>query len=89
MPSVQQILKLDPGDEVKVGIINGAMGQASVAQTSPEVVLECQHWVQPLPTAQVYLVLAMPRPKVCLNICTATCMMLNVHQVSLARTTFH
>ena len=71
----QQILKLEPGDEVKVGIINGAVGQARVAQTSPEVILKCQQWVQPLPTTQLYLVLAMPRPKVCvIETCTATCM---------------
>lgn len=77
-----------PGDKVKIGIINGAIGQARIAQTSPIVVLECQHWVQPLPTAQVYLVLAMPRPKVCLiDMCTATCIMPNMRPGKGVKTT--
>ncbi|KAL3147324.1 hypothetical protein ABBQ32_002807 [Trebouxia sp. C0010 RCD-2024] len=61
---ILQILKLQPGDQVKIGIINGAMGQARVAQISPALILECHHWVAPLPTIQLYLLLAMPRPKV-------------------------
>ena len=60
-----QVLKLQPQDQVKVGIVNGPFGQATVLHTHPDVVLQCHLW-QTLPApGQLYLVLAMPRPKVC------------------------
>ncbi|KAL0020301.1 hypothetical protein WJX77_004049 [Trebouxia sp. C0004] len=59
-----QVLKLQPQDQVKVGIVNGPLGQATVLHTHPNIVLECHLW-QPTPIlGQLYLVLAMPRPKV-------------------------
>ncbi|KAL0050614.1 hypothetical protein WJX82_003523 [Trebouxia sp. C0006] len=59
-----QVLKLQPQDQVKVGIVNGPFGQATVLHTQPEIVLQCQHWQNPPKLDQLYLVLAMPRPKV-------------------------
>lgn len=60
-----QVLKLQPQDQVKVGIVNGPFGQATVLHTQPDIVLQCQLWQNPPKLDQLYLVLAMPRPKVC------------------------
>ncbi len=60
-----QVLKMQPRDQVKVGIVNGPFGQATVLHTHPDVVLECHLWQSPPTLGQLYLVLAMPRPKVC------------------------
>ena len=59
-----QTLKLKPEDDIKIGIINGALGQAKVVQISPQIILDCQHWHKSQSSVQLYLVLAMPRPKV-------------------------
>ena len=60
-----QVLKLQPQDQVKVGIVNGPFGQATVLHTHPDIVLQCHLWQPPPTLGQLYLVLAMPRPKVC------------------------
>ena len=60
-----QVLKLQPQDQVRVGIINGPFGQATVLHTQPDVALQCHLWQNPPTLGQLYLVLAMPRPKVC------------------------
>lgn len=64
--STMQVLKLQPQDQVKVGIVNGPFGQATVLHTHPDIVLQCQHWQPPPTLGQLYLILAMPRPKVCM-----------------------
>lgn len=60
-----QVLKMQPQDQVKVGIVNGPFGQATVLHTHPDVVLQCHLWQTPPTLGQLFLVLAMPRPKVC------------------------
>ncbi|KAL0033224.1 hypothetical protein WJX79_010422 [Trebouxia sp. C0005] len=59
-----QVLKLQPRDQVKIGIVNGPFGQATVLHTHPDIVLQCLLWQPPSTPGQLYLVLAMPRPKV-------------------------
>lgn len=59
-----QVLKMQPQDQVKVGIVNGPFGQATVLHTHPDVVLQCHLWQTPPTLGQLFLVLAMPRPKV-------------------------
>lgn len=61
---VLQVLKVQPGNQVKLGIINGKASTAQVLQTTPEVLLKCQDWQQPPTLQELHLILAMPRPKV-------------------------
>ena len=62
--AVLQVLKVQLGSKVKVGIVNGQAGIATVLQPGGDLVLECSQWQQMPSMPQIHLVLAMPRPKV-------------------------
>jgi len=59
-----QVHKIEVGDSVRVGIINGLMGEAEVLQVfSDRVTLKPECLSRPPPPLPLVLVLAMPRPK--------------------------
>lgn len=61
-----RVLKKGPGDTVRIGRLNGAIGEGTVlpASSSTVVSLQC-HWTHPAtPRSGVHLLLACPRPKV-------------------------
>lgn len=62
-----KILKLQPGEELRVGALNGLVGRAqvlSIEQQPTRVLLETQLDTPPPPKAKTELLLALPRPKV-------------------------
>jgi 16S rRNA (uracil1498-N3)-methyltransferase len=60
-----RVLKVAPGDEVRIGIINGRRGTGTVVSTSEHSVqLQCALEEAIPPTPRVDLLLALPRPKV-------------------------
>lgn len=62
---MRRILKVHPGDTVKIGIINGPRGQARVVSTTADsVILETILDSDPPAVPPVDLLLALPRPKV-------------------------
>jgi RsmE family RNA methyltransferase len=60
---VRQVLAVHVGDRVRVGLLNGPAGLATVTSVDPAVALECE-WQAPPPRPRVDLLLALPRPKV-------------------------
>lgn len=61
---LRKVLHVVPGQSVRVGIVDGALGTGVVEQVSAErVVLACT-WGEPPPRPRVDLLLALPRPKV-------------------------
>lgn len=63
---IQNVLKLDVGDDVRVGSINGKMGLARVLEMAPQfsVTLEVQVLdTEPPKKSPVELILGLPRPK--------------------------
>ncbi len=62
---VLQVLKSRPGDDVRIGVIDGLRGVGRVTGYAPgEVQLSCTLDTPPLPSTQTTLLLALPRPKV-------------------------
>jgi RsmE family RNA methyltransferase len=62
---VREVLRVEPGDRVVVGAVNGAVGEGSVLSTGPEeVLLAVRLEAEPPPPPGIDLLLAMPRPKV-------------------------
>lgn len=60
-----EVLRVAPGDTVRVGIVGGGIGRARVVAAAPgRVVLETPPFDQPSPRPWFDIVLAMPRPKV-------------------------
>jgi 16S rRNA (uracil1498-N3)-methyltransferase len=58
------VLRVSHGQEIRVGVVDGAMGTARVARIEPgRVELECTLGAAP-PAPDVDLLLALPRPKV-------------------------
>ncbi|MGD9663378.1 MAG: 16S rRNA (uracil(1498)-N(3))-methyltransferase [Porticoccaceae bacterium] len=61
---LQNIVKVTPGDSIRVGEINGKMGAATVISCSPEhTLLNVELSVEPPPPIDLKLILALPRPK--------------------------
>lgn len=62
---VRKILKAAPGDRLRVGMLNGTLGWATIRElTRARLVLELDELVEdPPPPLDVELVLALPRPK--------------------------
>lgn len=61
---LREVLKVTPGDAVRVGVLDGPLGTATVESTRSDVVrLRCDLGVLP-PLPRVDLLLALPRPKV-------------------------
>lgn len=60
-----RILKSEEGHSVRIGLLNGALGQGLVEQvTTKTVQLHCQFTDAPTPVPTVDLILALPRPRV-------------------------
>lgn len=63
---LRQVLKVDVGDDIRVGVINGKMGSAKIASIQSECIELHQVSLTepPPPKLALTLVLALPRPKV-------------------------
>jgi RsmE family RNA methyltransferase len=62
---VREVLRAEPGRELRVGLWEGSFGRGRVAEaTSDAVLLDCEFDAEPPPRPLVDLVLAVPRPKV-------------------------
>ena len=61
---VREVLKAAPGEEIRVGIIDGPAGTATVLEDSKQLYLRCALSNEIPPIPRVDLLLAMPRPKV-------------------------
>lgn len=62
---IRKVLKAEPGKVLRVGLMNGALGQGTVlAVDKHEVCLQCVLGEQAPPKPRIDLLLAMPRPKV-------------------------
>lgn len=61
---VRTVLKLAPGDSLRVGVVGGQLGEAKVVSIDERaLVLRCALSEAPPPRANVSLILAIPRPK--------------------------
>jgi RsmE family RNA methyltransferase len=62
---VCDVLKSQPGDTLRIGMLNGNRGTALVNKCTPQhVTIQCQLDQAPLPRTGLSLLLALPRPKV-------------------------
>jgi RsmE family RNA methyltransferase len=62
---IRKILRAEPGDRLRVGLLNGPRGIGTVRSVSERAVeLECVFELEPPPRPCVDLLLALPRPKV-------------------------
>ena len=61
---VREVLKAAPGEEIRVGVVDGAMGTATILEDAKQLRLQCVLTGQVPPAPRVDLLLAMPRPKV-------------------------
>ena len=60
-----KVLRAEPGKHLRVGLIDGPFGNATVLEVSPEqVLLDCSFESSPPLRPKIDLLLAMPRPKV-------------------------
>lgn len=62
-----RVLKVDPGDRVRAGVRDGALGTALVLDVTHDSVRVRCFFDEPAPPADDVLLLAMPRPKVLLR----------------------
>ena len=60
----RDILRVVPGQELRVGMLDGPRGLGRVLQVEDALELECTFEPQPPPVPDVDLLLALPRPKV-------------------------
>ena len=61
---VRDVLRAGPGDAVRVGILEGPLGRASILEIRPDLVrLQCALERHPPPRPSVDLIMALPRPK--------------------------
>ncbi len=61
---VREVLKTEPGEEIRVGVVDGPTGTATVVEDGKELRLRCALSGGIPPISRVDLLLAMPRPKV-------------------------
>ncbi len=61
---VREVLRSEPGAILRVGLIDGPMGTATVLENAPRLKLNCELNEAIPPRPRVDLLLAMPRPKV-------------------------
>ena len=62
---LREVLKVTPGQSVRVGLIDGPLGSATVTNVGGrDVTLRCRFEAAPPPPPRVDLLLAVPRPKV-------------------------
>lgn len=60
----RDVLRVLPGQELRVGVLDGPLGIGRVALIGDSLELECTFEAQPPPAPDVDLLLALPRPKV-------------------------
>ena len=61
---VREVLQAAPGEEIRVGVVDGPMGVATVLEDSKQLHLSCTFSNEIPSIPRVDLLLAMPRPKV-------------------------
>ena len=61
---VREVLRASPGEEIRVGVVDGPLGTATVVEDSRELRLRCALGAVIPPVPRVDLLLALPRPKV-------------------------
>jgi 16S rRNA (uracil1498-N3)-methyltransferase len=61
---VREVLKAQSGEEIRVGVVDGPLGTATVIEDGKEIRLKCALSNEIPPRPRVDLLLAMPRPKV-------------------------
>ena len=61
---VREVLQAAPGEEIRVGVVDGPLGTATVREDSKQLHLDCTFSSGIPPVPRVDLLLAMPRPKV-------------------------
>ncbi len=61
---VREVLKAAEGEEIRVGVVDGAMGAATILEDAKHLRLQCRLDGGVPPVPRVDLLLAMPRPKV-------------------------
>jgi len=79
---IRRVIQPDVGDTLRVGVIGGALGRATVLALEPTVRLALQCDTDPPPPPRVQLVLAVPRPKVLRRV-LQTIGALGVHRLDL------
>ena len=61
---IQTVLKATPGEQIKVGLLNGRTGEGKIVSSTPErMELQVEFSSGPPPILPVPLILALPRPK--------------------------
>lgn len=61
---IQTVLKAAPGEQIKVGLLNGRIGTAKVVSSTPaKIELAVDFFTEPPPPLPVTLIFALPRPK--------------------------
>lgn len=61
---VREVLQASEGEKIRVGVIDGAMGTATLVEDAKQLRLQCKLSDEVPPAPRVDLLLAMPRPKV-------------------------
>ena len=61
---VREVLQAAKGEEIRVGVVDGAMGTATILEDAKQLRLQCALAGGVPPVPRVDLLLAMPRPKV-------------------------
>lgn len=61
---VREVLQTAPGEEIRIGVIDGALGTATILEDAKHLRLQCALTDPVPPVPRVDLLLAMPRPKV-------------------------
>ncbi len=61
---VREVLQAAPGEEIRVGVVDGPMGTATILEDAKQLRLQCSLTGKVPPAPRVDLLLAMPRPKV-------------------------
>ena len=61
---VREVLQAAEGEEIRVGVVDGPMGTATILEDAKQLRLQCTLTGEAPPAPRVDLLLAMPRPKV-------------------------
>lgn len=62
---IRNVLRAEPGKDLRIGLLNGSLGRGIVTHVSgASVTLTCEFEAEPPPRPAIDLLLAMPRPKV-------------------------